>query len=232
MALTMGPMEILPSWFFFLTWIETWSFYIPFRNYQVFEYGRINTHKLLIFLIKKASWYQPFVQNLNINMYCDWRRWKHPRAILLAVFMTLVRSWGLIALLNSSDQTTHYFLFSFLIQYLLKAPSEVSIFVADTGKRNGHMVWDPYYGYDNKTTKCGIDARCHGQCPSLSWSFRTLPSCAQMPSAPSRHIKRLQSTNRNKTRPCVNFGKDWLDHSFLFPGLVWSGKGFHFGCDH
>ena len=115
----------------------------PFRNYQAFEYDGINTHKLLIFLIKKASWYQPFVQNLNINMYCDWRRWKHPRAILLVVFMTLVRSWGLIALLNSSDQTTHYFLFSFFIQYLLKAPSEVSILVANTGNRNGHMVWDP-----------------------------------------------------------------------------------------
>ena len=133
----------------------------------MFEYSRKNTHKLLIFLIKKASWYQPFLENLNINMYCDWRRWKHPRAILLAVFMTLVRSWGLIALLNSSDQTTHYFLFSFFIQYLLKAPSEVSIFVANTGNCNGHMVWDPYYGYDNKNTKCGIDARCHGQWPSL-----------------------------------------------------------------
>ena len=53
-----------------------------------------------------------------------------------------------------------------------------------------------------------------------------------MLSAPSRHIKRLQSTNRNKTRPSVNYRKDWLHHSFLFPGLVWSGKGFHFGFDH
>ena len=26
------------------------------------------------------------------------------------------------------------------------------------------------------------------------------------------------------TRPGVNYAKDWLDHSFLFPGLVWSEK--------
>ena len=178
----MGPMEILQSWFSFLTWIETWSFQIPFRNYQVFEYGRINTHKLLIFLIKKASQYQPFVQNLNINMYCDWRRWKHPRAILLAVFMTLVRSWGLIALLNSSDQTTHYFLFSFFIQYLLKAPSEVSIFVANTGNRSGHMVWDQYYWRmitrtRNVASMPVVMANGHRWKISqlLSWRFRTLP---------------------------------------------------------
>ena len=35
-----------------------------------------------------------------------------------------------------------------------------------------------------------------------------------------------------KTRPSVNYAKDWLDHSFLFPGLVWSEKEFNFGCDH
>ena len=35
-----------------------------------------------------------------------------------------------------------------------------------------------------------------------------------------------------KTRPSVNYAKDWLDHSFLFPGLVWPEKEFHFGCDH
>ena len=29
------------------------------------------------------------------------------------------------------------------------------------------------------------------------------------------------------TRPRVNYAKDWLDHLFLFPGLVWSVKGFH-----
>ena len=34
------------------------------------------------------------------------------------------------------------------------------------------------------------------------------------------------------TRPSVNFAKDWLDHSFPFPGLVWSEKEFYFGCDH
>ena len=27
----------------------------------------------------------------------------------------------------------------------------------------------------------------------------------------------------------VNYARDWLDQSFLFPGLVWSKKGFHFG---
>ena len=36
-----------------------------------------------------------------------------------------------------------------------------------------------------------------------------------------------------ETRPSVNYAKDWLDHLFLFPGLVWSTKEeFHFGCDH
>ena len=34
------------------------------------------------------------------------------------------------------------------------------------------------------------------------------------------------------TRPSVNYAKDWLDHSFLFPGLVWSEKEFCFGYDH
>ena len=34
------------------------------------------------------------------------------------------------------------------------------------------------------------------------------------------------------TRPNVNYAKDWLNHSFLCPGLVWSQKEFHFGCDH
>ena len=33
-------------------------------------------------------------------------------------------------------------------------------------------------------------------------------------------------------RPSVNYAKDWMDYSFVFPCLVWSGKGFHFGCDH
>ena len=28
------------------------------------------------------------------------------------------------------------------------------------------------------------------------------------------------------TRPSVNYAKDWLDQSFLFPGLVESEKGF------
>ena len=35
-----------------------------------------------------------------------------------------------------------------------------------------------------------------------------------------------------RTRPSVNCAKDWLDHSFLFPGLIWSEKEFHFGCDN
>ena len=35
-----------------------------------------------------------------------------------------------------------------------------------------------------------------------------------------------------KIRPSVNYAKDWLDHSFLSPGLVWSEKEFRFGCDH
>ena len=34
------------------------------------------------------------------------------------------------------------------------------------------------------------------------------------------------------TRPSANYAKDWLDHSFPFPGLVWPEKEFYFGCDH
>ena len=30
-----------------------------------------------------------------------------------------------------------------------------------------------------------------------------------------------------ETRLSVKYAKDWLDQSFLFSGLVWSGKGFH-----
>ena len=30
-----------------------------------------------------------------------------------------------------------------------------------------------------------------------------------------------------RTRPCVNYAKDWLDQLFLIPGLVWCGKGYH-----
>ena len=39
-------------------------------------------------------------------------------------------------------------------------------------------------------------------------------------------------TLRTLQKKGVKYAKDWLDHSFIFPGLVWSGKGFHFGCDH
>ena len=36
-------------------------------------------------------------------------------------------------------------------------------------------------------------------------------------------------TNLSKTKPSVNYAKDWLD-----PFLVWYGqeKGFNYGCDH
>ena len=30
-----------------------------------------------------------------------------------------------------------------------------------------------------------------------------------------------------RTRPSVNYAKDWLDQFFLIPGQVWSGKGYH-----
>ena len=33
-------------------------------------------------------------------------------------------------------------------------------------------------------------------------------------------------------RLSVNYAKDWLDQLFPFSGIVWSGKGFHLGCDH
>ena len=42
----------------------------------------------------------------------------------------------------------------------------------------------------------------------------------------------FQVEKKKKTRPSVNYAKDWLDHSFLFPGLVWSEKEFNFGYDH
>ena len=33
--------------------------------------------------------------------------------------------------------------------------------------------------------------------------------------------------SRKKTRPSVNYAKDWLGQLFLIPGLVLSGKGYH-----
>ena len=44
--------------------------------------------------------------------------------------------------------------------------------------------------------------------------------------------KQIMQVMTLMTRPSVNYAKDWLNHSFLFPGLVWSEKEFHFGCDH
>ena len=35
-----------------------------------------------------------------------------------------------------------------------------------------------------------------------------------------------------QTRHSVNYAKDWLEKLFTFHGLMWSGKGFHIGCDH
>ena len=34
----------------------------------------------------------------------------------------------------------------------------------------------------------------------------------------------LSKADQYWTRPSFNYAKDWLDHSFLFPGLVWSEK--------
>ena len=33
--------------------------------------------------------------------------------------------------------------------------------------------------------------------------------------------------SRKKTRPSVNYAKDWLGQLFLIPDLVLSGKGYH-----
>ena len=50
---------------------------------------------------------------------------------------------------------------------------------------------------------------------------------------PSLNVSSFGQMKLVETRPSVNYAKDWLDHSFLFfPGLVWSEKEFHFGCDH
>ena len=46
------------------------------------------------------------------------------------------------------------------------------------------------------------------------------------------HPSPLYLENIIDTRPSVNYAKDLLDHSFLFPGLVWSEKEFYFGYDH
>ena len=39
-------------------------------------------------------------------------------------------------------------------------------------------------------------------------------------------------TLRTLQKKGVNYAKDWLDHSFRFPGLVRSEKEFYFGYDH
>ena len=49
---------------------------------------------------------------------------------------------------------------------------------------------------------------------------------------PVKIVEHLHKTQIDQTRPGVNYAKDWLDHSFLFPGLVWSEKEFYFGYDH
>ena len=51
-------------------------------------------------------------------------------------------------------------------------------------------------------------------------------------SSPWEVAKVIADLKALTTRPSVNCAKDWLDHSFLIPGLVWSEKVFHFGCDH
>ena len=38
------------------------------------------------------------------------------------------------------------------------------------------------------------------------------------------HPPSIKESNLKLTRPSVNYAKDWLDHSFLFPGLVWFEK--------
>ena len=38
--------------------------------------------------------------------------------------------------------------------------------------------------------------------------------------------------SHGRTRPSVNYAKDWLDHSFPFPGLIWSEKEFYVGYDY
>ena len=44
--------------------------------------------------------------------------------------------------------------------------------------------------------------------------------------------QRKSKEYRMTTRPSVNYAKDWVDQLFVFLGHVWSGKGFHLGCDH
>ena len=48
----------------------------------------------------------------------------------------------------------------------------------------------------------------------------------------SSHTELGKKVEIELERPSVNYAKYWLDQLFPFPGLVWSGKGFHIGCDH
>ena len=49
---------------------------------------------------------------------------------------------------------------------------------------------------------------------------------------PSWHCSRhRQGDPQDTAKKGVNYAKAWLDHSFIFPGLVRSVKWFHFGCD-
>ena len=49
-----------------------------------------------------------------------------------------------------------------------------------------------------------------------------------------RNILQFYVDNEQDPVPSVDYAKDWLDQSFLFPGLIWSGleEAFTYGFDH
>ena len=66
----------------------------------------------------------------------------------------------------------------------------------------------------DKTAGCTTNSNARsGSHHSIIWEGERSASCSLRPML-------LQT----KTRHSVNYAKDWLDHSFLFPGLVWSEK--------
>ena len=93
--------------------------------------------------------------------------------------------------------------------------------------QKGHSSHWPFSPYGTSSRQTAINP-CYRRktkgppnslwlCDKQGVSFKNAKNCSSTPSW---------------TRPSVKYAKDWMDHSFLFPGLVCSGKGFHFGCDH
>ena len=73
---------------------------------------------------------------------------------------------------------------------------------------------------------------CTYQFISINGKGRSSTKLIEIINLPCGGTKKDQIALSEWTRPNVNYAKVWLNHSFLCPGLVWSQKEFHFGCDH